>query len=155
MQVLQEAGIELQPAHEVYAVTEPIVVAHKGATLALHPLDADELKISFTLKYEDDGPIGRQARTDVITPENFVIDLADAHTYIFEAEAAELRRQGLGTRTKVTDLLVFGPGGPIDNPVRHADEPVRHKILDLVGDLAARSDTTCAAMSSLTARATR
>ena len=36
----------------------------------------------------------------------------------------------------MSDLLVFGPDGPIDNQLRHADEPVRHKILDMVGDLA-------------------
>lgn len=137
VQVLQEAGIVLQPARrEIYAVTEPIVVAQDGATLALHPPDADELKISYTLQYEPGAPIGRQARTQFITPDAFAGDIADARTYIFESEAAELRRQGLGTRTRTSDLLVFGPNGPIDNQLRHADEPARHKILDLVGDLA-------------------
>ena len=36
---------------------------------------------------------------------------------------------------RASDLLVFGPKGPIDNALRHADEPARHKILDVVGDL--------------------
>jgi UDP-3-O-[3-hydroxymyristoyl] N-acetylglucosamine deacetylase len=39
-------------------------------------------------------------------------------------------------RTALSDLLVFGPRGPIDNRVRFANEPARHKILDIVGDLA-------------------
>ena len=94
------------------------------------------MKISYTLSYGEGAPIGRQARTEIITPDGFTAALANARTYIFEAEAAELRRQGLGTRTRMSDLLVFGPHGPIDNQVRYADEPVRHKILDLVGDLA-------------------
>ena len=46
-----------------------------------------------------------------------------------------LRQQGLGTRTSVSDLLVFGKTGPIGNCLRHANEPARHKILDLIGDL--------------------
>jgi UDP-3-O-acyl N-acetylglucosamine deacetylase len=137
VKVLQDAGIVLQSApRDILAVEEPIVVEHQGATLALYPADGDELNVSYTLKYDDGAPIGRQSRTVVIMPEHFAAEIADARTYIFESEAAELRRQGIGARTKVTDLLVFGPDGPIDNRLRHADEPVRHKILDLVGDLA-------------------
>ncbi len=61
--------------------------------------------------------------------------MAGCRTFILESEAAELRRQGLGTRTTAADLLVFGPKGPIDNRLRYANEPARHKILDLLGDL--------------------
>ena len=42
----------------------------------------------------------------------------------------------MGRRTTTADLLVFGPRGPIDNRLRFANEPARHKVLDLVGDLA-------------------
>jgi UDP-3-O-[3-hydroxymyristoyl] N-acetylglucosamine deacetylase len=52
-----------------------------------------------------------------------------------DTEAAEFRRQGLGARLTTADLLVFGRRGLIDNRLRYANEPVRHKILDLVGDL--------------------
>lgn len=47
-----------------------------------------------------------------------------------------LRAQGLGNRTTSRDLLVFGEHGPIDNALRFPDECVRHKMLDMVGDLA-------------------
>ena len=46
-----------------------------------------------------------------------------------------MRQQGLGSRTTFTDLLVFGPHGPIENKTRFANEPARHKILDILGDL--------------------
>ena len=68
-------------------------------------------------------------------PESFRGDLAACRTFILEEEAAELRRQGLGTRTTAADLLVFGRHGPIDNRLRFANEPARHKVLDLIGDL--------------------
>lgn len=137
VKVLTEAGIVLQHSpREVYGVCEPILVRQEGATLALYPPEADELKISYTLQYAAGTPIGRQARTEFITPTTFVAEIAKARTYIFESEAAELRRQGLGARTTPADLLVFGPDGPIDNHLRYGDEPARHKILDVIGDLA-------------------
>src|SRR5262249_43057165 len=79
--------------------------------------------------------IGRQSHTQQVTPELFANDLANCRTFLLESEAVELRRQGLGARTTTADLLVFGRSGPIHNQVRHANEPARHKVLDLVGDL--------------------
>ena len=55
---------------------------------------------------------------------------------ILESEAAQLKAQGLGSRTTPKDLIIFGAAGPIDNTLRFADEPARHKILDIIGDLA-------------------
>lgn len=134
---LQRAGAILQPARRaVWTVEAPVVVTQQGATLALYPAAQNELKISYTLDYGLNTAIGRQSHTARITPEVFVQDLANCRTFLLEREAAELRRQGLGTRTTEADLLVFGARGPIRNEVRHANEPARHKVLDLVGDLA-------------------
>jgi UDP-3-O-acyl N-acetylglucosamine deacetylase len=137
VRALQEAGTCLQPARRsVWAVEEPIVVAGGSATLALHPPDDDQLRITYFLDYGPRSPIARQVHTQVITPMTFAQHLADCRTFLLEAEALELRRQGLGSQTTTADLLVFGPHGPLDNRLRHADEPARHKILDVVGDLA-------------------
>jgi UDP-3-O-acyl-N-acetylglucosamine deacetylase len=87
------------------------------------------------LDYGPDSPIVRQVHTAPITPESFANDLAGCRTFILESEIIELRRQGLGARTTTADLLVFGPRGPVDNSLRYANEPARHKILDVVGDL--------------------
>ena len=142
--MLHDAGTVLQDARRcVWTVDAPLVVAHRGATLTLHPAVGDELKISYLLDYGLGSPIGRQAHTEVITPQNFAAALAGSRTFVLESEAEELRRQGLGARTTAADLLVFGPRGPIDNRVRYADEPARHKILDLVGDLALFGHDLC------------
>ena len=93
------------------------------------------MKISYILDYGNGSPIGRETHTQTITPEGFVNDLADCRTFLLDSEAVELRRQGLGTRTTTADLLVIGPNGPINNRFRHGNELVRHKILDIVGDL--------------------
>ena len=64
------------------------------------------------------------------------MNLAPSRTFMLEAEAAAIKAQGLGQRATCKDLLVFGADGPIDNQLRFPDECVRHKMVDMVGDLA-------------------
>jgi UDP-3-O-acyl-N-acetylglucosamine deacetylase len=130
------AGVRLQPARRaVWCVDSSIVLSHNGATLALHPDDGEELTASYLLDYGQHSPLGRQSHTQMVTPASFANDLADCRTFLLEEEAIALRQQGLGVRTSVSDLLVFGSTGPIGNRLRYANEPARHKILDLIGDL--------------------
>jgi UDP-3-O-acyl N-acetylglucosamine deacetylase len=155
---LLDAGICLQAARRpVYGVKESVVLKARGVTLALHPplpqpmtatvLELTEpnppLYLSYFLDYGLSSPIVRQIHTQALSPASFVQDLAACRTFILEEEAAELRRMGLGTRTSVSDLLVFGPRGPIDNTLRFANEPARHKVLDLVGDLSLLGADLC------------
>jgi UDP-3-O-acyl N-acetylglucosamine deacetylase len=137
-QALASAGLVVQPARRsVWVIDEPITVRAGGATLTLYPPadDRPALTLSYFLDYGPCSPIGRQLWTGEVTPGLFIQELASARTFLLEAEAAELRRQGLGARTTAADLLVFGPRGPIDNVQRFGNEPARHKVLDMVGDL--------------------
>jgi len=134
---LGRAGTVLQAGRrEVWATDEPVVVTAGGATLALHPADGPGLRVSYLLDYGIGSPIGWQTYTQDISPDNFAREVAGCRTFLLEAEAAALRRMGLGSRTTAADLLVFGRRGPIDNRLRWANEPARHKVLDIVGDLA-------------------
>jgi UDP-3-O-acyl N-acetylglucosamine deacetylase len=136
VEVLCAAGMTAQSARRsLLSVEGPVLVQQQGATLALHPTDESHLKVSYLLDYGLHSPIDRQTHTEIITPESFAGELADCRTFLLQEEALALREQGLGTRTTAADLLVFGPRGPIDNRLRHADEPARHKILDIIGDL--------------------
>jgi UDP-3-O-acyl-N-acetylglucosamine deacetylase len=78
-----------------------------------------------------------------VTPGTFVTDIACCRTFLLEDEAHALRQQGLGARTTVSDLIVFGKRGPIDNRLRFANEPARHKVLDLMGDLSLLGHALC------------
>ena len=82
------------------------------------------------------GPIGRQSLAVRVDPEVYRQGLAAARTFISAAEATRLRASGLGLAVTPQDLVVFGADGPIGNTLRWSDECVRHKVLDLVGDLA-------------------
>jgi UDP-3-O-acyl-N-acetylglucosamine deacetylase len=133
---LLQAGIQRQQEQRaIWCVEESVTLAAGGATLALHPVEEPGLWLTYFLDYGPCSSLGRQVHTLQLTTGTFLADLVHCRTFILESEAAELRRQGLGARTTAADLLVFGRHGPIDNELRHANEPARHKILDLVGDL--------------------
>jgi UDP-3-O-[3-hydroxymyristoyl] N-acetylglucosamine deacetylase len=130
------AGLKRQPARRaVWHVETPVTLHANGATLALHPSDHDDLTLSYFLDYGLSSPIARQVYTQALTASTFAAEIACCRTFILESETAELRRQGLGLRTTTADLLVFGPRGPLDNELRFANEPARHKVLDMIGDL--------------------
>jgi len=92
--------------------------------------------LEYRLDYGPKSPIGRQSFELSLTPDSFRSELASSRTFMLRSEAEWLVAQGLGRRATYQDLLVFGDDGPIDNQLRFHDECVRHKLLDMVGDLA-------------------
>jgi len=137
VEAILDAGIMPQEARKsVWTVEEPIQLRDGGATLALHPDHGEDLKVSYLLDFGAGSPIDRQMHTQVINPGEYATEIAPCRTFLLETEADALRQSGIGSRTTVKNLLVFGSRGPIDNSLRFANEPARHKILDIVGDLA-------------------
>jgi UDP-3-O-acyl N-acetylglucosamine deacetylase len=92
--------------------------------------------LKYELDYGSANPIGRQSLEVSLSPRHFHMNLAPSRTFLLEAEAESLRAQGLGQQATCKDLLVFGRRGLIDNELRFPDECVRHKLADLIGDLA-------------------
>ena len=135
--VLAAAGAATQYARRaVWTVTEPVVISSGGATIALHPASGPVLRASYLLDYGSIEPIHRQTFTLDVTPGEFIREVARCRTFVTVAEAEVLRNQGVGRHLTPADLIVFGARGPIDNRLRFADEPARHKVLDMIGDLA-------------------
>ncbi|MSR51705.1 MAG: UDP-3-O-[3-hydroxymyristoyl] N-acetylglucosamine deacetylase [Gemmataceae bacterium] len=134
---LLSAGTTLQNSRKArLSVSEPVTVSQGNSTLSIFPREGDDLLISYLLDYGPFSPIAPQSLTITINPDRFQQDLARSRTYVLEQEAIELQRQGVGRHLNPSEILVFGPKGLIDNRLRFSDEPARHKILDLVGDLA-------------------
>lgn len=123
------------------APVDPIVVQDRvrvgdgEAWIEILPPRFAGLSVDYVLDYGA-GPIGRQEFSIEVDPDSYRRELADARTFITLEEADRLRGSGLGLDVSTQDLVVFGPDGPVDNPLRWPDECVRHKVLDLVGDLA-------------------
>ena len=136
---LREGGISDQDAAVEALVIDTIVRVTEGDSelIALPPMDptSELMEVTYDLDYGSDNPIGRQNLRVVITPETFVSGIAPARTFLLEQEAQQLHAAGLGKHLSYEDVLVYGPDGPIGNVLRFPDECVRHKILDLIGDL--------------------
>ncbi len=94
------------------------------------------LSIAFELDYSAHPAIGRQKIRLNVHPATFRTELAPCRTFLEEEAARAMFAQGLGRRVTPQNLLIFGPDGPIDNTLRFDNECVRHKVLDVVGDLA-------------------
>ena len=94
------------------------------------------LDIVYDLDYSETPSIGRQVVAFRLDQEDFAKEIAPARTFSLQAEAAAMQAKGIGAHLTTQDVLVVGPDGPIDNEYRFPDECARHKICDLVGDLA-------------------
>jgi UDP-3-O-[3-hydroxymyristoyl] N-acetylglucosamine deacetylase len=134
---LDEAGyVEQAGMRQLLVVSDVTRVGCDDSWVEARPSATPGLSLRYRLDYGASGPIGKQTLQLPVTPDTFRTELAPARTFLLQEEAEWLRNRGLGCRATTNDLLVFGPDGPIDNSLRYPDECVRHKALDLVGDLA-------------------
>lgn len=137
MTALGEAGIaEQRGARRRLTVTDITRVGNDDCWVEARPAKTNTLSVAYKLDYGQNNPIGRQTIELTVNPRTFAAELAGARTFLLQDEADWLRSRGLGTRVTNQDLLVFNEDGPIDNHLRYENECVRHKALDLVGDLA-------------------
>jgi UDP-3-O-[3-hydroxymyristoyl] N-acetylglucosamine deacetylase / 3-hydroxyacyl-[acyl-carrier-protein] dehydratase len=133
---IRKAGIETQDMdRDLVVINDPITVSEGDAMLAALPGSADCLEILYELDY-DCKSIGRQIFSFRLGKDDYFDQLASARTFLLEDEAKQFQARGWGTHLTGRDVLVMQDAGPIDNELRFPDEPVRHKIADLLGDLA-------------------
>ena len=110
----------------------PISLTHGDKRIALYP--SDHFKVTYSISF--DHPLLRhQSRTMRITEESFVEDIAPARTFGFLKEVEMLRQRGLALGGSLDNAIVLGETGVLNNALRFEDEFVRHKILDVIGDL--------------------
>jgi UDP-3-O-[3-hydroxymyristoyl] N-acetylglucosamine deacetylase/3-hydroxyacyl-[acyl-carrier-protein] dehydratase len=95
------------------------------------------MRLTYELDYEGISKrIGRQTVSFDLGEGDFMRDIAPARTFSMREEAEALWNAGLCRHLTPRDALVIGDDGPIDNEWRYPDECVRHKVLDVIGDLA-------------------
>lgn len=137
IEAFNQVGIEEQGAERKrLVVRDPIVVRQGDAMVAAMPCDDDEAQLVYELDYASNGNLGRQLRTFDFSNGDYVHDIAPSRTFVLEREAVALREAGVGSHLGPDDVLVIGNEGPMGtNRFRFDDEPVRHKMLDLIGDL--------------------
>ena len=137
VRVLDSVGIAEQSQPRAQLVVRNITrLGNDESWVEARPITSPGMTIKFRLDYGQGNAIGRQTLQLPISTESFRRELAGSRTFMLAEEAEWLRARGLGQRTTYKNLLVFDKDGPIDNELRYRDECVRHKMLDLVGDLA-------------------
>ena len=137
VEALRHAGLIIQPApRRRIVVREPIRVSSSGGWVEATPLEKDVASFEYQLSFDDTSVIRPQKHTVKLTPHQFIRDVASARTFVTAEQAEILRSQGVASHVTNKDLLVIGADGPIDNRYRFANECARHKLLDLIGDLA-------------------
>jgi UDP-3-O-[3-hydroxymyristoyl] N-acetylglucosamine deacetylase len=132
--LLREAEPVRQPVpRRPLRVTKRVRVGNESRWIQVVPGPA--LKVSYTLDL-DHPAVGVQAVSIEPTERRFVEELASARTYGFLRDLDALRRQGLARGGSLDNAVVVGEEHVLNDSLRFDDEFVRHKVLDLVGDLA-------------------
>jgi UDP-3-O-[3-hydroxymyristoyl] N-acetylglucosamine deacetylase len=132
--LIQEAGVRaLEAPRRFLKVRRPISLTRGDKRIALYP--SDHFKVTYSIAF--DHPLLRhQSRTIRLTDDSFVDEIAPARTFTFLKEVEMLRQQGLALGGSLENAVVIGDTGVLNNGLRFDDEFVRHKILDVIGDMA-------------------
>ena len=130
---LKEVGVNVQgEPREYFELTEPISIYHNDMYLIVLP--DKEFRISFTVAYNHP-LLGCQYQSFVIKQDIFEREIAASRTFCFEDEVETLKQQGLIKGGSLDNAVVIGKDRILNKELRFEDEFVRHKMLDLIGDL--------------------
>lgn len=131
-ELLEKAGCRAQEAKRCYTVIDRACVVRQADKFIM-ALPYDGFRVSFT-SVNPNPLIGTQYADFEITPEVFRREIGPARTIAYEKEIEELNRRGLGLGGSMENVIVYNDERWL-NALRYSDELVRHKILDIIGDL--------------------
>lgn len=118
---------------QVIRVLRPVQVTRGAARATLAP--ASRLEISFEITFEDQA-IGHQQHALTMCNGAFLRELSDCRTFCLRRDVVSMQLQGLALGGSLENAVVFDEGRVLTpGGLRRADEPVRHKMLDVMGDL--------------------
>ncbi len=134
MHLIDAAGVrELGVEIPVLRLREPVEIRDGEKSIRIVP--SSRLVIKYRIDF-DHPVIGRQSMQFDFGHDNFLRKIAPARTFGFMRDVEKLRAAGLARGGSVENAIVLDDRGVMNGPLRFKDEFVRHKILDLIGDLA-------------------
>ena len=134
VQPFLEAGIkELDASWPRLDLPHPIAVTDREVIIAAVP-QGNGLSITYVLDYGGSF-LGTQVLTLNINRDTFIREIAPARTYVLRPEVDAFIQQNLGKGATPENTIVLEENGTTSEPLRFPDECIRHKILDLIGDL--------------------
>ncbi len=133
VEAFQSAGIRTQRRRrETIRVLRPIEVREGNKFIGVYP--GSGYSIQYAIDFP--APIGQQRACIDLAAETYGAAIAPARTFGYKADEQRLRDMGLIRGAGPENAIVLGARGPENGPLRFPDEYVRHKVLDLIGDLA-------------------
>lgn len=133
MNTLKRAGVVGQDRERRFIkINQPVYYKNDDVTLSVLP--SDELRLTMTIAY-DHVAVGTQYASYTITPEVFEREIAPARTFCFLRDVKMLQEQGLIKGGSLENAVVIGDESILNDDLRYPDEFVRHKLLDLLGDM--------------------
>lgn len=135
-EALSAAGaVEQDHPRAELLLARPVAVELGGASLAAIPTGRPVLELSYTLDYRRDG-LPPQYVEASLPGTDLPAEILPARTFVLASEMEVLRAAGYGRGATAENTLVLAAGGqPLSGTLRFPDEPARHKMLDLLGDL--------------------
>lgn len=134
VELLQNAGIRKQRRPRTYLrIRRELELREGDKFIAVYP--ADSYSVSYTINFPH-ALIGKETFRLELTNGNYLREIAPARTFGFLHEADAMRQQGLIRGASTDNAVVLTREGLMNPPLRYRDEFVRHKVLDLIGDLA-------------------
>jgi UDP-3-O-[3-hydroxymyristoyl] N-acetylglucosamine deacetylase len=132
--MIQKAGIRRQRKIRTYLrIVREVELREGDKFIAVYP--ANTYSVSYSINFPHP-QIGRQTFCVQLTNGSYLREIAPARTFGFMHEAEAMRQQGLIRGASTENAIVLSRDGVLNPPLRFADEFVRHKVLDLIGDLA-------------------
>jgi len=133
--LLEAEIVELESEIEPVVVKEPVIFSDEKAGKYVIALPYDNFKISYTIDFNHSFLKSQYFEIEV-NLENYMENIARCRTFAFDYEIEFLKKNNLALGGSLENAVVVGADGPL-NPegLRYPDEFVRHKILDIVGDL--------------------
>jgi UDP-3-O-[3-hydroxymyristoyl] N-acetylglucosamine deacetylase len=133
VEAIQSVGIRTQRRRREYIrVLRPIEVREGDKFIGVYP--GCGYSIQYTIDFP--APIGKQSACVDLASETYGASIAPARTFGYKADEQRLRDMGLIRGAGPANAIILGKQGPENGPLRFPDEYVRHKVLDLIGDLA-------------------
>ena len=134
VEALLQAGTRTLDGHRRFLkITRPVEVRNGNRWIRVSPFDG--LRLRYTIDFPVPA-LGRQSRELSLTPDKYRRELGSARTFCLAQEIEAMHARGLAQGGSLDNAVVFGSEGPLNESLRFEDEAVRHKMLDLVGDLA-------------------
>lgn len=133
VEAIIEAGIvEQNEPCEIIRIPHPIWVTEEDKYLVVLP--SDRLELNFHISYKHSALQNQSIYIENLTPDVYEKEISRARTFGFFEDWESLKRKGLARGASLDNTVVFNENGVMNDNLRYEDEPVRHKILDLLGD---------------------